>query len=95
MISFLWPWAFAALPLPLIVRYALRPRQRRDAALRVPDVGRFGAAIAARGGAHRSGWLALLLAWLAWTCLIGAVARPQFTGEPISLPSSGDRKSVV
>ncbi len=33
--------------------------------------------------------LALLLAWLAWTCLLAAVARPQFTGEPVSLPSSG------
>ncbi len=89
MISFLWPWAFAALPLPLLVRYALRPRQRRDAALRVPDLGRFGAAIAARGAAYRGGWFALLLAWLAWACLLGAVARPQFTGEPVSLPSSG------
>ncbi len=57
MINFLWPWAFAALPLPLIVRYLMRPRQRRDAALRVPDVGRFEAAITARGGARRGGWL--------------------------------------
>jgi Ca-activated chloride channel homolog len=89
MITFLWPWAFAALPLPLLARYLLRPRQQQDAALRVPDLGRFEAAISGRGGARRGGSLALLLAWLAWTCLLAAVARPQFTGEPVSLPSSG------
>ncbi|HEY6598944.1 MAG TPA: VWA domain-containing protein, partial [Pseudomonadales bacterium] len=32
---------------------------------------------------------ALVLAWLAWACLIGAAARPQFTGDPVSLPSTG------
>ena len=89
MISFLWPWAFAALPLPLIARWLMRPRQRQDAALRVPDVGRFDAAAITRGGRRRGGFLALLLAWLAWACLLGAAARPQFTGEPVSLPSSG------
>ena len=89
MITFLWPWAFAALPLPLLARYLLRPRQQHDAALRVPDLGRFASAISGRGGARRGGSLALLLAWLAWTCLLAAVARPQFTGEPVSLPSSG------
>ncbi len=89
MISFLWPWVFSALPLPLIVRFLMRPRQRRDAALRVPDVGRFDAAAITRGGRQRGGLLVLLLAWLAWACLLGAAARPQFTGEPVSLPSSG------
>ena len=89
MITFLWPWAFVALPLPLLVRWLLRPRQQHDAALRVPDVGRFNPAAIARGAGKRGGLLALLLAWLAWACLLGAVARPQFTGDPISLPSTG------
>jgi Ca-activated chloride channel family protein len=88
MISFLWPWAFAALPLPFFARYLLRPRQRRDAALRVPDVGRFETAAIGRGP-RRGSLAALLLAWLAWACLVAAGARPQFTGEPVSLPSSG------
>jgi Ca-activated chloride channel family protein len=89
MIDFIWPWAFAALPLPLLIRWLLRPRTRQDAALRVPDVGRFNPAAIARGAASHGSRLALLLAWLAWTCLLGAAARPQFTGEPVSLPSSG------
>jgi Ca-activated chloride channel homolog len=31
----------------------------------------------------------LLLAWLAWTLLVLATARPQWLGEPINLPMSG------
>ena len=89
MIDFLWPWMFAALPLPLVARYLLRPQQRDDAALRVPSVARFEAAALSRRGLQRSRWIALALAWLAWACLIAAAARPQFTGEPISLPSTG------
>ena len=89
MMNFVWPWAFAALPLPLLARWMLRPRQRQDAALRVPDVGRFNPAAIARGAGHRGSWLTLLLAWLAWACLLGAAARPQFTGDPVSLPSTG------
>jgi len=89
MIGFLWPWTFAALPLPLAARYLLRPQQRDDAALRVPSLTRFDVATAARDGAQRSHWIALAVAWLAWTLLLAAVARPQFIGEPISLPSTG------
>ncbi len=89
MIDFIWPWAFAALPLPALIRRLVRPRVQQDAALRVPDVGRFRAAalagIGGRGGVN----VALVLAWLAWACLIGAAARPQFTGDPVSLPSTG------
>jgi len=89
MIDFLWPWMFAALPLPLVTRYLLRPQQLDDAALRVPSVARFDAVALSRRGLQRSRWIALVLAWLAWTCLVAAAARPQFTGEPISLPSTG------
>ena len=89
MINFVWPWAFAALPLPLLARWLLRPRTQTDAALRVPDIGRFNPAAALRGVRARDNAFALLLAWLAWACLLGAVARPQFTGDPVSLPSSG------
>ena len=89
MIDFLWPWMFAALPLPLVARYLLRPQQRDDAALRVPSVARFEAAALSRRGLQRSRRIALVLAWLAWTSLVAAAARPQFTGDPISLPSTG------
>ncbi len=89
MISFLWPWAFFALPAPLLTRWLMRPRSQQDAALRVHDVGRFNPAAIKRTAGTRGGLFVLLLAWLAWACLLGAVARPQFTGDPVSLPSTG------
>jgi Ca-activated chloride channel family protein len=89
VIDFLWPWVFAALPLPLAARYLLRPQQRHNAALRVPSVARFEVATEARRNGQHGRWIALALAWLAWTLLLAAVARPQLTGEPVSLPSTG------
>ncbi len=89
MINFIWPWAFAALPLPLLSRWLLRPNRERDAALRVPDVGRFNLALMSSSIGRRRDWLVTLLAWLAWACLLGAAARPQLTGDPVSLPSTG------
>ena len=89
MISFIWPWAFAALPLPLLSRWLLRPNREQDAALRVPDVGRFNLALMRTSIGRNRDWLVTLLAWLAWACLLGAAARPQFTGDPVSLPSTG------
>ena len=38
MIEWLWPWAFAALPLPLLIRLLLPPSQRTESALTVPDM---------------------------------------------------------
>ena len=55
----------------------------------MPDVGRFRAAAIAGVGGRTGVNVALVLAWLAWACLLGAAARPQFTGDPVSLPSTG------
>jgi hypothetical protein len=52
MIQLLWPWAFAALPLPWLYRAMTRPVPNRDAALRVPDTGRFAFGLAVRGGVN-------------------------------------------
>ncbi|MBT8134893.1 MAG: hypothetical protein KJO03_10310, partial [Gammaproteobacteria bacterium] len=41
MISLLWPWAFAALPLPFIFRLILPRAKTNDAALRVSQLNDF------------------------------------------------------
>jgi hypothetical protein len=41
MISLLWPWAFAALPLPFIFRLILPRAKSSDAALRVSQLADF------------------------------------------------------
>jgi Ca-activated chloride channel family protein len=82
-----WPWALAALPLPLLARRLPPARPRLGKALRLP----FYAELVdlEGGGRGGSGRLRLTLAWLAWALLVLAAARPQWLGEPVSLPVSG------
>lgn len=89
MVHFLWPWAFAALPLPVLLHYLLpRAKQTSEAALRVPYIEDFelGSGETTAGRTRR--W-PLLLYTLAWCCLVIASARPQWVGSPIELPISG------
>lgn len=81
--QFAWPWAWALLPLPWLMRWLPRRGERR-AALRVPYPERIRAlaqaTVAARPRPGR--WLA----WLAWALLCAALARPQELGEPVTPP---------
>jgi Ca-activated chloride channel homolog len=90
MIEWLWPQSLLLAPLPLVARWLLRPLPRSAPALIVPSVGRFRAGTdAAEGvGSPRLRWRLVLL-WLAWLALVAALARPQWTGEPVTLPVSG------
>jgi Ca-activated chloride channel homolog len=89
MISLLWPWALALLPLPLLFRILLpRARQSNDAALRVPDLADFQIEEGKAYLNKKARW-PLLLYTLAWACLVIAVSRPQWTGEAIEIPVSG------
>jgi len=90
MIEWLWPWMFALAPIPLAIRWLLPPVERQQAALSVPDVASFRYDETARTGPEESrlAWRALLL-WLIWLSLITAMARPEWTGEPVTLPTSG------
>jgi Ca-activated chloride channel family protein len=89
MISLLWPWALAALPLPFILRLLLpRAKKADDAALRVPDLSYYQVSEGS-GYANRSARWPLLLYTLAWVCLVVAASRPQWTGDTIELPVSG------
>jgi Ca-activated chloride channel family protein len=89
MMSLLWPWALAVLPLPFLLRLLLpRAKQTNDAALQVPrlsdyQIGENDAYV------NKSSRWPLLLYTLAWVCLVVAAARPQWTGEPVELPVSG------
>lgn len=86
MFEFAWWWVWFALPLPLLF-YFLPPIERSaGAALRLPAlmpsetlVGRT---------QRRSRWL-LLCATIVWVCLLAATARPQWLGEPVSIPNEG------
>ena len=89
MIEWLWPWAFALAPLPILVRGLLGRTKRPEAALTVPNLGAFAEVASARESDTRDQTLRLILLWLCWLSLIIAAARPQWTGEAITLPTTG------
>lgn len=87
-LQFGWPWVFALLPLPLLVRFLVPAGKRlTEAALLTSfaqDLRSAGQAYSASSNAT-----ALWLAALAWILLVVAAARPQLLGEPQTLPVSG------
>jgi Ca-activated chloride channel family protein len=87
MLQLAWPWAAAAIVLPLLAARLLPPAAPLAAPLRVPF---FGAAQrwqqAARGERAR---LRSLLALGAWALLVAAACRPQWIGEPVDVPATG------
>ncbi len=87
-LNLLWPWALAALPLPLAVLWLVpRAQQGPVSALRMPFFAAISSAVGAPSERPATGlWV---LAALAWLLLVGAAARPQLVGEPISLPMEG------
>ncbi|MFG1358384.1 vWA domain-containing protein [Xanthobacter pseudotagetidis] len=90
MIAFQWLWAFALLPLPLLMRWLMpRTRQPRSGALRVPFYDDLAAAGLATRGARRARALRLLLLWLIWGLLVSAAARPAYLGKPVAIPVAG------
>lgn len=89
MMQLEWPWALLLLPLPLIIRLLLPAAASvKDAALRVPTLEYFNLQSSITQQTVNTRWL-LLLAVLAWCCLVIATARPQWLGERVDLPISG------
>ncbi len=94
MIQFAWPWIFLLLPLPWLVRRLLPPaEQSGGGALRVPFFRELSEMLARRSRERTASWQRRFfdygLPLLIWLLLLGAAARPQWLGEPVSLPLSG------
>ncbi|TNF91374.1 MAG: VWA domain-containing protein [Gammaproteobacteria bacterium] len=89
MLQFEWPWLFALLPLPLLVRWMSRPADQAQAALRVPFLDDFSLPGSEHSIPHTDNRLWLMIAVLAWIALVSAATRPQWLGDPIELPIEG------
>ena len=88
MITLEWPWVLAVLPLPLLVRLLLPAAPAAGArALRLPATHALTGRELEAGSRRRIARQAV--AWLAWGLLVLAAARPQWLGDPVSLPVSG------
>ncbi len=90
MLEFEWPWAFSLFPLALASYYLLPAAKREESSLRVPFFNRVSALTntATLSQSSAKGIKLLLLSTI-WLLLLTAAARPQWSGEPISLPASG------
>jgi len=88
MTTFSWPWMFFVLPLPLLVYFVLpRARTTTGMALKIPFYQELDGFYPNKSG-KISIWVSML-AVIAWILLVGAAARPQWIGEPLSTPISG------
>lgn len=90
MIEFVW-WGFLLLlPLPVIIRLVLEPAETADDfALRTPYYQNWLQLYENTVVNKEKRLIRMLLLSLVWICLILAVARPQYVGDPIELPASG------
>jgi len=89
MLTLVWPWALIVLPLPLLV-YFLLPRTRLDgAALLVPFYQELGSLTSGHRDGGRKRPFRMLVMSLIWILLVAAVSRPQWIGDPVSLPAKG------
>lgn len=84
MFEFVWWQLLFALPLPILA-YLLPPRKtQQKRALRLPSIP---ASISSATLTGSTSKLTKFLAILAWILLVIAAARPQWLGEPISIPN--------
>jgi Ca-activated chloride channel family protein len=89
MLEFTWPWLFALLPLPLLIRWLLPTKERQDAALKVPFFQEIAQTSSSAKGNFGTGILSFLLLTLIWLGTLTAASAPQWIGDPISVPASG------
>ncbi|MCC2615164.1 VWA domain-containing protein [Aestuariibacter halophilus] len=86
MFEFAWWWVLFALPLPLLVRLLPAKRKAQQAALRVPHLqGEFEQVSRTQATSKRRASLVSLI----WLALVLAAARPQWLGDPVSIPAEG------
>ena len=90
MMHFVWPWAFALLPLPWLLRLLLpRAASTNAAALQVPYLQDFQLTTGSAAISTNIKRWPLFIYTLLWICLLSATARPQWIGDAIELPVSG------
>jgi len=89
MLEFIWPWAFALLPLPFFIHRLMARAPRQDAALYVPFFNALDRLHSDSENLAAGRLLKLIFCALIWLLVVLAASRPQWLGEPVQLPSTG------
>jgi Ca-activated chloride channel family protein len=86
MLSWHWPYLFALLPLPLIVRWLSKGDEASASAIQVPFFDTLQRLNSAQLSPRAGSWFKAGLLWLMWVSLLVAGARPSWVGDPVNLP---------
>lgn len=93
MISFAWPWLFALAPLPLIIYFLpAKKSANQQSALIMPVLINVNSVAHSEQQKRKAPLLILASCWL---LLILAIARPQWLGEPVDIPSEGREMMIA
>jgi Ca-activated chloride channel family protein len=72
-----------------LVRWLIKASRKKQPALTVPSLEGFSGLSSNESFSATLSTVKLIILWLAWILLIAAVARPQWVGEMVSLPTTG------
>ena len=89
MFEFAWPWMFALLPLPWLMRRVLPVADSGEPALKVSFLSDLEGLSGRRARANLPAWRQQAPFMLIWLFLLVAAARPQWLGEPLPIAASG------
>ena len=86
MLNWTWPYLFALLPLPFIIRLVTREIKTASGAIKVPFYQQLNSIDTnpTQSGVKRLS--RIILVWLTWGSLVAAAAGPLWVGEPVNLP---------
>ncbi|MFW0756924.1 vWA domain-containing protein [Pseudomonas sp. H11T01] len=89
MFEFAWPWIFALLPLPWLLRVLLPVADSGEPALKVSFLSDLEGLARRRARANLPAWRQQAPFILLWLLLLIAAARPHWLGEPLPIAASG------
>ncbi|MBW0236299.1 MULTISPECIES: vWA domain-containing protein [Pseudomonas] len=89
MFEFAWPWLFALLPLPWLMRRLLPAADSGEPVLEVSFLADLEELARRKARASMPSWRQQTPYWLLWLLLLTAAARPQWLGEPLPIAASG------
>jgi Ca-activated chloride channel homolog len=89
MFEFAWPWVFALLPLPWLMRLILPVADSGEPALKVSFLGDLEGLARRRARINLPGWRQQAPFVVLWLLLLTAAARPEWLGEPLPIAASG------
>ena len=89
MFEFAWPWIFALLPLPWLMRLVLPAADSGEPSLKVSFLSDLEGLARRRARANLPTWRQQAPFILLWLLLLTATARPQWLGEPLPIAASG------